>query len=190
MSRGIKRRRSFVSRFRERCTLRAIRATKETRYDFMGTIYFVGHYFYRGKWNGQNCERVYGAALPPPRFQETSRRERMKFPRDGRGERDRNSKNERLLASAGRRRCLRQDRFCLAWPLICYQTAGTHNEPSGRLLELFSASVIVFLSISFFLLLLLSSFFLSFSLPATLLTGEKFCSEIWANARPQKQLVI
>lgn len=31
-------------------TFRALSAaTKGTRYDFMGTIYFVGHYFYRGK---------------------------------------------------------------------------------------------------------------------------------------------
>lgn len=33
----------------ERYTLRAIRTTKGIRYNFMGTIYFVGHYFYRDK---------------------------------------------------------------------------------------------------------------------------------------------
>lgn len=105
MSRGIKRRRSFVLRFRGRSVrFAAIRTTKGTRYDFMGAIYFVGHYFYRGKWNGQNCERVYGAVLFQSRFQGTSQREQMKFLGHGKQERGWNSKNERLLALANRRR--------------------------------------------------------------------------------------
>lgn len=44
------------------------------------------------------------AVLFQSRFQGTSQRERMKFLGDGQQERGRNSKNERLLASADRRR--------------------------------------------------------------------------------------
>lgn len=104
-SREIKRRQSFVSRFRGRHTLRAIRITKGTRYDFMRTIYFVGHYFYRAVSEMDKIANGFTGVrfFLPPCFQEIPVCERMKFPRDGRVERDRNSKNERLLASTDRR---------------------------------------------------------------------------------------
>lgn len=67
----------------------------------MGTIYFVGHYFYRAVSEMDKIANGFTGAVSPTAA--LSRNvpvcERMKFPRDGRAERDRNSKNERLLAS-------------------------------------------------------------------------------------------
>lgn len=125
--------------------LRAIRITKGTRYNFMGTIYFVGHYFYRDKWNGQNCERVYGTVLfAHCVFKKCPQRE--------------NGWNFLEMAgksAAGIRKMkdfsLRQttviavDRFCLAWFLISYQTSGTHNA-----WVLFSIILVFFFSLSFY----------------------------------------
>lgn len=54
------------------------------------------------------------AVLFQSRFQKMSQRERMKFLGDGRQERGRNSKNERLLASADR--CSRRRGSILSRP--------------------------------------------------------------------------
>lgn len=148
MSRGIKRRRSFVLRFRGRgVRFAAIRTTKGTRYDFMGAIYFVGHYFYRGKWNGQNCERVYGAVLFQSRFQRMSQRERMKFLGDGQQERGWNSKNERLLALADRRR--RRRRGSMLSRSTLRTLSNLQHAQWGRFLEFFFKSLLMFLFFSF-----------------------------------------
>lgn len=78
------------------------------------------------------------------RFQEMSRtRERMKFPRDGRKERDRNSKNERLLASSDHR----HRRGSILSRLTSHKLSNLqHNEP---ILEFFSV-LQLFLLLSFF----------------------------------------